>query len=181
MSDRKFLGLDIVGELIPSKQFKDQRPIEELAPLIQALIDEPEITEFGWEQYTPYFNDGDELVFGTGRFWARTARGEEGGNPGDWAVERNVDHLTLGYVYEKAHWEGAWPDRTWVVDSATYREADTPVYPPEEAERLWRLCQKVSEALDSKQFNRDLLEKFGDHATVTVKDGMFHIDRYSHD
>lgn len=26
----------------------------------------PEIEEFSWTQYTPYFNDGDECIFGVG-------------------------------------------------------------------------------------------------------------------
>jgi hypothetical protein len=145
-------------------------------------MDEPEIAEFGWEQYTPYFNDGDELVFGTGSFWAQTVRGAEGAEK-YWELifDSSMSHATLGTVHEKGTWVGNGSDREWVVESAVYREADKPVYPPEEAERLWRLCQEAARAVESGRFNLDLLEKFGDHATVTVKDGMFHIDRYSHD
>ena len=179
-----FAGLKIEGELIPPNQFRNQRPAEELIPLIEALLAEPEIDSFGWEQYTPYHSDGDELVFGVGTFWAKTVRCAQ--NDDDhWSYQFSTSdtngHKTLGHVHEKGSWvvNGPGP-RKWVTEPPVYRPPSREVYPADEAERLWRLCYKTSKAINSGHFNRVLLDKFGDHAAVTMRGGVFHIEQYDH-
>lgn len=42
---------------------KDQAPIEEFVTALDALLAFPEVEAVRWEQYTPYFNDGDACEF----------------------------------------------------------------------------------------------------------------------
>lgn len=46
------------------RQAVEQKSLEELTPLIQAVLNDPTCAEFAWNQYTPYFNDGDPCEFG---------------------------------------------------------------------------------------------------------------------
>lgn len=71
MTHKSFLGLPVEGDIFESPRV-EQRPVEELAPIIQAALDDPNIVEFGWEQFTPYFNDGDPCVFSVYEAWFRT-------------------------------------------------------------------------------------------------------------
>jgi hypothetical protein len=67
-----FLGMPVEGAITRGEERADQRPLSELEPLFQALLGDPEIHDFGWTQYTPYFNDGEVCVFSAGGFWVRT-------------------------------------------------------------------------------------------------------------
>lgn len=49
-----------------------------LAPgLQQFMTDHPEIEAIRWEQYTPYFNDGDPCEFSVGEIHYKLASGDE--------------------------------------------------------------------------------------------------------
>ena len=72
MTHVSFLGVPVEGDIHYGDKRPDQRPLSELEPLIRALLDDPEIHDFGWTQYTPYFNDGDPCVFDANGFWVRT-------------------------------------------------------------------------------------------------------------
>lgn len=51
---------------------------EILAPgLKQFLHDHPDVEAIRWEQYTPYFNDGEECVFGVGELHYKLVGAEE--------------------------------------------------------------------------------------------------------
>lgn len=67
-----FLGIPVSGEINEGSTFVNQKTKEDLAPILQAVLDDPLITEFGWTQYTPYFNDGDVCEFSVNEPWFRT-------------------------------------------------------------------------------------------------------------
>jgi hypothetical protein len=74
MPQTSLLGLPIKGEY---KKYNEgfpspQRPLEEFSPYLQKLLDDPEVTQFGWVQYTPYFNDGDACIFHAYGAWVKT-------------------------------------------------------------------------------------------------------------
>lgn len=71
---RNFLGVPIVGDITHGRSRKDQRTKEEFAQLMKPVLDDPTVRDFGWRQYTPYFNDGDECVFSAGDMWLRTMK-----------------------------------------------------------------------------------------------------------
>ncbi len=73
-----FLGVPVTGTITKwGRDRVDQRPIEELRPLLEAVLTDPLIKEIGWTQYTPYFNDGDVCEFGISEPWCRTVRDQE--------------------------------------------------------------------------------------------------------
>jgi hypothetical protein len=75
-----FLGVPVTGEILRQDHKRAyQRPIEELQPLLEAVLADPFIVEVGWEQYTPYFNDGDVCVFRVREPWVKTVKDGDGG------------------------------------------------------------------------------------------------------
>lgn len=77
------------------------------APGFKLFMDEhPEIAAIRWEQYTPYFNDGDPCVFRVGELYYKLVGGDEtGGDYGD-----GFEYLS---TYRKP--EG-FMDQQWVKD-----------------------------------------------------------------
>jgi hypothetical protein len=73
MGHISFLGVPVDGEIVRGgRQYRDQRPMGELEEILRPLMESDGIHDFGWAQYTPYFNDGDECIFGVHGFWVRT-------------------------------------------------------------------------------------------------------------
>ncbi|MFJ6010194.1 hypothetical protein ACIQHZ_31405 [Streptomyces halstedii] len=170
-TNKNFLGMPVSGDIIEGSTRVEQKPIEELAPLFQALVDDPTIVEFGWTQYTPYFNDGDTCDFSVNALWVMTTEDVEWSESGDfdhYLLEVEYDHRSLGKV--KKHWEGEWPDRELVIDG--YEGPD---------EDRYNRCQDLDGALQSGAFETVLLDTFGDHAMVTVRKNGIEVEQYSHD
>ncbi len=78
------LGLPIDGDITAGRRHVEQRPVEELAPLVQALLD-MDVVKFGWHQYTPYFNDGEPCEFGAGELWVQLPEDPEDFD--DWQLD----------------------------------------------------------------------------------------------
>lgn len=167
-----FLGMPVSGDITEGSTRVDQKPIEELAPLFQALVDDPTIVEFGWRQYTPYFNDGDTCDFSVHELWVRTTAeyettDEDGGEYGIWDLGLEY-HPSLGDVY--GHYEGDWPNRYFVREGY-----EGP------GEARYDRCLELDKALQSGAFDNVLLDHFGDHALITVRKDSIEVEEYSHD
>lgn len=157
MTDTNFLGLAIDGDIIRRDKQREQITKERFAELVKALLDDQNVTEFGWQQYTPYFNDGDTCVFGASGLWVRTVADAE--------VEDKYQlemwsHPTLS----GQRWEG---ERKVVYD----------VQMPETA----TAAQELDRAIDGGEADVVLLDLFGDHATVTVTRDGINVEFYEHD
>jgi hypothetical protein len=164
-----FLGMPVSGELRVGSSRVDQKPVEDLAPLLQALLNDPTITEFGWSQYTPYFNDGDVCEFGVGEIWVRTTEevDNEDGEYDDYDLAL-WGHPSLGRMnYE---YRGEWPNREYV---------ETGYEGPDEAR--YRRVKALNEAITSGEYESALLNAFGDHALVTVRKDGIEVEHYEHD
>jgi hypothetical protein len=61
---KNFLGIPVVGDIEEADKRPNQKPVEELSPYLEAVFADDSIEAIRWEQYTPYFNDGDPCVFG---------------------------------------------------------------------------------------------------------------------
>ncbi|WP_433612150.1 hypothetical protein ACQP2P_00445 [Dactylosporangium sp. CA-139114] len=165
MSQQNFLGIPVDGEITRADPRVRQRPLSDLEPLIRALLDDSTIVEFGWTQYTPYFNDGEPCVFRVNPPWFRT--------PDDPVLDpqltyelslRGDEHPTLG-------------GRPFQWADGQYR--DLPYVGPDE-ERYNR-ARLLSDAFDSGAFDDVLLEAFGEHAHITVRRSGITVDRYAHE
>lgn len=158
---KNFLGIPVTGDIQQVDKRAAQRPIEDLQPLIRAVLDDPEIVEFGWRQYTPYFNDGDPCVFSAMEPWFRLTTDPDDGDFDTY--DHEIDqHPRLS-------------TRRWVGG----RHEDQ-VLSPEDAARRER-CAALSSAIDGGEFENVLLEAFGDHAEITVRRDGISVDFYSHD
>lgn len=165
-TQKNFLGIPVEGDITPGATRVEQKPIEELQPILQAVLDDPTITEFGWRQYTPYFNDGDPCEFSAHGLWVRTTDDKD-------ADEDELEmwgHRTLGKV-----------TTTWVDDPTTNRRVpESETYEGPDRARYDR-CKALEKAVEGGAFEVVLLEAFGDHAEVTVRRDGIEVEFYSHD
>jgi hypothetical protein len=155
-----FLGIPIDGDIVRAERKVQQRPLEEFSPLLQAVLDDPQVTEFGWRQCTPYFNDGEPCVFGAHGAWVRTA-GDEDADRDD--LDVGV-HVTLG-------------PRLWNPGAGRYVDVERA---PEKA-ALYGRCKELASAVEGGAFDDVLLEAFGDHADITVRRDGITVEFYEHD
>lgn len=165
-----FLGIPVEGDIDKGSKRTPQRPIEELEPLIRAVLDDPTMKAFGWQQYTPYFNDGDPCTFRVNGAWFLTADDPDVGDVEDfYTFELDyTDHPSLGKL--ETEWAGSWPNRE--VVSETYQGPD---------EERYRRTKALSDAIIGGAFEDVLLEAFGDHAEVKVTASGITVDSYHHD
>lgn len=161
---RTFLGLAVEGDITEGNKRKKQRPLEDLQPILQALLDDEGVIEFGWRQYTPYFNDGDPCEFSTYGAWVRTAADADVDDQCE--LEVDYSHRSIGKR-----------PKTWNRDTKSY---DYDAYEGPDEARYDR-CHALNRAIDGGEFLDVLLEAFGDHARVTVRRDGIQVDFYSHD
>jgi len=117
------------------------------------------IKSFGWSQYTPYFNDGEECTFGV--------------NNSDISIN-GVDQYEcefldwrMKYVLSGDRDKKKYIDELSSNDKLDYQE--------------YAIVQEIESVLESipEDFYRDL---FGDHVQVTVNaDGTIETEEYEHD
>lgn len=166
---RNFLGMPVSGDITEGSTRVEQKPIEELAPLFQAVLDDPTIVEFGWRQYTPYFNDGDTCEFGVHGVWVRTTADVDVEEDDEYYDSYDLDvdyHRSLGKV------KSDWNQETRQYENKRYEGPD---------EGRYDRCQALARAIESGAYENALLDTFGDHAMVTVRKDGIEVEFYSHD
>lgn len=190
MSHVNFFGIPVEGDITRPESRVPQRPLEELAPLMQALLDDEAIEWFGWRQYTPYFNDGEPCVFSVYGSLAvmlresyREVRCETCRIP-----RQSPDHLycpKCGTALTPADddedvWEGV--EYSGVLGKRSYNsttKSHDAYEGPDEAR--YDRCLALENALDSGAFDDVLLGEFGDHAQVQVSRDKITVTEFSHD
>ena len=162
-----FLGIPVNGDITRGSDRVEQKPIEELQPILQAVLDDPTIVEFGWRQYTPYFNDGEPCTFSVHGTWVRTTDDED-------ADENELEmwgHRSLGKVTtEWGDFDPTTKRRT--VASETYEGPDRARYDR---------CKALEKAVEGGHFEHVLLDAFGDHAEIKVRRAGIEVEFYDHD
>jgi hypothetical protein len=120
----------------------------------------PTLESFGWNQYTPYFNDGDATIFSV-----------------------NTDYISINDEYVD---EAKWISEVNVINWGNYDrvnktyvgrvEEPNPDYDPV-------LAAASNEIVDFLgRFDNDFyLSKFGDHAEITVTKSEIKISDHDHD
>ena len=168
IAQKSFLGVPIHGDIDKVNPRAAQKPLEELAPLFQAILDDPLIAEFGWNQYTPYFNDGDPCEFSVHDPWFRTTQDEENQYKDAYEVGSWTAHPTLGRIV--IEYQGVYPDR---------RDVEVDVESDHEA--TLRACLALKNAFGSGAFEDVLQTAFGDHAEIVVRRDGIDVETYEHD
>ncbi|MBT2449446.1 hypothetical protein J7F03_20610 [Streptomyces sp. ISL-43] len=157
------------GDITQGASRVEQKPIEEFQPILQAVLDDAVVVEFGWRQYTPYFNDGEPCEFSVYGSWVRTEADTDVED--EYELDLDGDHPSLGRV------EGIWgPDPERPGREKRIGEKFTG---PDRAR--YDRCQALRGAVECGQFEHVLLEAFGDHAAVTVRRHGIEVDFYDHD
>lgn len=103
MSD--LLGKPINGDVqhnTRSRHLEQHEPLE-LMKRLDALVELEEVASVRWEQYTPYFNDGDPCYFRLGE--ARVKFAEYNEDEGDWGDgylgDYELDEVGFPEVYSR--------------------------------------------------------------------------------
>lgn len=199
---RTFFGIPIEGDISFADKKTQQRPIEELQPLMQVVLDDPTIEWFGWRQYTPYFNDGEPCVFSVRAALAVKLAAEAQQDDiikcPHCGKDRNAIHVFCPYCgfrhgefsssdqedHDDVMWDGVeysgilgkrenhWDSRARKYEEGTYEGTD---------EARYDRCLALEKALDSGAFDDVLLAHFGDHATIIVRKDRISVESYDHD
>lgn len=179
---RTFLGIPIEGELNEGSTRVPQRPAEEFAPLMQAVLDDPGVEYFGWIQYTPFFNDGDVCEFSAHGLWVVSpdqfdVLSEETDDPEDVWDDFDSEEFSLDYGNHAKEAFGEYRNQEY--DREEHRYTSGEYFGPDQ-ERYDRLLA-LSHAIGGRAFECVLLDKFGDHAEIRVCRDKFVVHEYSHD
>ncbi len=122
--------------------------------------DHPKVKSFGWNQFTPYFNDGDTCYFCVNTDYIQI--NGESVDESDWINETKITNWGT-FNREKREYEG----RTEVPNLD---------YDPE----LAAASNEIREFLSN--FDNDFfLSQFGDHAEITITAEGVSVDEYEHD
>lgn len=127
----------------------------DFAPMFKELFDKSDgkIKSFGWAQYTPYFNDGDECNFGVRCDYP-------------YINGQSIDEIdSLDWRIE------------YFLKDGRYAERKTDEWDIE----LFKIVEEFKDVINyiDDEFLKDL---FGDHVLVTVhSDGSVTTSRYDHD
>lgn len=120
----------------------------------------PRLKSFGWNQYTPYFNDGSTCVFSA-----------------------NTDYLKINGDYVD---ESVWISKVNIINYGKWNSSKK-VYEgrieepnPSYDQELSEIVEKIIDFLN--QFDNDFyLHKFGDHCEVLITPQGSIIDEFDHE
>lgn len=173
MTDETFFGVPITGEKNRGSEPRvPQLPDTELAPLLQAVLNDPLVESFGWDQYTPYFNDGEPCVFRAGAPWFRTVHDGSDVDQDTLEIRGYSPHPTLGSIPD------GWFLKNYPGDYPEGARAGEYIG---DHEGTFRACMALNKAIQSGAFDDALLDHFGDHASITVSKDGIEIEFYEHD
>jgi hypothetical protein len=129
--------------------------------LTQSIFEEhPKVKSFGWNQYTPYFNDGDTCHFSANVDYIYI--NGDSADDADWVSENNITNYG-----------------TWNRDKKVY-EGRTEIPNLNYDKELVKANDEIREFL--RNFDDDFfMSQFGDHAEVTITAEGVSVDEYEHD
>ncbi|MFI6029511.1 hypothetical protein [Amycolatopsis magusensis] len=150
------LGRPVTGEIANTAEHRaEQKPGEELLPLLDAVLAWRQVDAVRWSQFTPYFNDGEPCVFGAQHVEVKLA-GDD----------------TAGY-YEDGF--------VGIDEMADYRRGEDG-YSRTVKPQFQGVYQALLALEDQLEHFEDFLHgSFGDHAQVTATRDGFHIADFDHD
>lgn len=152
------LGRPVTGEKpdFPRRNRSEQKSGEEFLKLLDAVLAAEGAEAVRWEQYTPYFNDGEVCEFRVHELLVKMAGDDESGDYDD------------GFVYDFAPYE-------YNVVTRTYD-----YLPIKEEHKAAEAARRVL-AHELGSFEEFLYDTFGDHAQITATTAGFDLATYSHD
>jgi hypothetical protein len=145
---------------------KQYTPAEFLAEIDRAL-ETPGVVGLVWDQYTPYFNDGDPCEFGINE--VRALVDDEDTNEGsDYGRGLSASEF-ITRTYERR------PNGR--IDYSTYTETPREIPGVEDPAAIADMLRSLSPSA----WEDVALSNFGDHAEVTATKDGFSVEYYEHD
>lgn len=167
MTDKKSVS-ELVDEFHKLREELSKRLQGEFKNLISEVFEaNPEVYGIVWNQYTPYFNDGEPCEFTVSDFEPVmslkefTARQEDKGEPDEFYADKYQEYLECGSAY---NFEDENCGMDWMRYSSTEKESFK-----EAIEQISKIPDDVF---------RDM---FGDHVTVLATRDKITTEEYSHD
>lgn len=166
MANDTFVGRPVNGDISHYSEHRvvEQWDAEKFVELLDAVLDLPGVKAVRWNQYTPYFNDGEACVFSANDIRIQTEDTDE--DAGDY--EDGFEE-----VYElqpDGEYVGNWPDRKFVV-----KDENDPKFP------LYDAANSLNQGIAGGHFDNLVLPTFGDPAEVTATKEGFDVEFYEHD
>lgn len=129
----------------------------------------PIVKNFGWAQYTPYFNDGDPCTFGVHELVVNLEIDEE---------SSTEDHLAVESFWEGAPEFSGYGEQSKINKTVGWRENEkpNPNYDPDYGEAFGAV-----KALREVFTEQDLEGLFGDHVAVAVTPEKVYVQDYDHE
>jgi hypothetical protein len=155
---------------ITGAKFEEPRRVNQLSAAeflaeIDGLLDLNGVAGVVWEQYTPYFNDGDPCEFGIHE--VRLLLDDD--SVADEDYQRGVSTYAL---YQKLDYVGTWPNREPDYDSAIWTELKSG-----NAREIYQALR----TLNTSAWYEVAKANFGDHTEVTATKAGFDVEFYEHD
>jgi hypothetical protein len=170
--------LDKLLEISNEFEKKKTELVNEIKPKLGVLFAElfkdfDQVEYISWNQYTPYFNDGDTCEFGVNS--DITVNGLD-----SWDHPELNDHKYIKLTEEniEEHREFNFNDK-WYYNKEI---GETGRFPNENFNSKLSLAVAKISMLVDKIPEQILLEMFGDHKIISIyKDGQIKVDHYEHD
>jgi hypothetical protein len=156
-------------EILREKQMEIKKLKEEMleasnkifTELTKTIFEEhPKVKSFGWNQFTPYFNDGETCTFSA-----------------------NVDYI---YINGTCVDDSDWVSENIITNYGTWNR-ETKKYEGRTEVPNFNYDSELVKANDDiieflRNFDEDFfMAQFGDHAEVTVTEEGVSVDEYEHD
>lgn len=151
-------GRPITGEISKGRRGStEQWGAPRFLEMLDAVLNAPGVVSVAWQQYTPYFNDGDACEFGVYGFTVEVT---------DPPAEAESERYDYDSDIEHAYFS-AWAFHDYVNG---VRTPNHPVHGP---------LMALDDA--SGHFENVLYDHFGDHAHVFATRDGFTVETYEHD
>lgn len=174
MSATTLLGRPVTGDIGHfTSAPKEQRPDEEFLAALDELLAVEGVESVRWEQYTPYFNDGDACEFGVHEPSVKLVGNDEGGDYDD------------GFLNSFDAWP---PVKEGYRDAATgkwvpgvYAPIEIDGVDPAVIEAARTALAAFGSVLEGGAHFILLQSVFGDPSQITATRAGFSVESYEHD
>lgn len=168
MSVDVFEGRPVEGEINRyTDGIKEQDDPKLFIEALDTLLAVPGVEAVRWNQYTPYFNDGEACVFSIYSAYVKVS-GDEDEEAGDYGDGYRSTYDLYDYDHSKS---GSYEDRQVFGTVGGYP-----------AKMIHDALKAFESVLENGRHYVILNQKFGDPAQVTAnRDGSFTVEFYEHD
>jgi hypothetical protein len=173
-------GIPVEGDITSSHRTSvEQRPIEELQPLLLAVLNHPSVEALRWSQYTPYFMDGDTCEFGVNELRVKFV-GVSSRSPEDEYLSE--DEWTSYVSTANPSWTRPVPAGVQaIVGSKVYNFDTRETTHDGGGDPTFLAAWGALWGAWGAAFEHALLDAFGDHAEITVNKDKIIVESYDHD